>query len=120
MHQWAPEANKAKAAYIDKRKDTFACAIGAKPATAEVPQEEENKDEAGGSGVKNDFKAEIIGELSKLMSIYKAAGPTEKGKVMGYQRAIANIQAYKKPITSAEQMDEIPYVGEGIKKKVKE
>lgn len=39
---------------------------------------------------------------------------------MGYQRAISNIKAYAKPITNADQMDEIPFVGEGIKKKVKE
>jgi DNA polymerase/3'-5' exonuclease PolX len=39
---------------------------------------------------------------------------------MGYRRAISNIKAYSKPITDADQMDEIPFVGEGIKKKVKE
>lgn len=39
---------------------------------------------------------------------------------MGYQRAISNIKAYAKPITSADQMDEIPFVGDGIKKKVAE
>ena len=54
------------------------------------------------------------------MNIYRAAGPSEKGKVMGYQRAISNIKAYSKAITSADQMDEIPFVGDGIKKKVKE
>lgn len=39
---------------------------------------------------------------------------------MGYRRAISNIKTYTKPITDASQMDEIPYVGDGIKKKVKE
>ena len=39
---------------------------------------------------------------------------------MGYRRAITNIKTFKKPITSAEQMDQIPFVGEGIKKKVAE
>jgi len=53
-----------------------------------------------------------------LMNIYTAAG--DRGKQMGYRRAISNIKAYAKPITDADQMDEIPFVGEGIKKKVKE
>ena len=39
---------------------------------------------------------------------------------MGYTRAISNIKAYPKVITRAEQMDEIPCVGKGIKKKVAE
>lgn len=60
----------------------------------------------------------IIKELEDLMKIYQAAG--DKGKVMGYRRAVSSIKAYKKPITNADQMDEIPYVGDGIKKKVKE
>lgn len=62
---------------------------------------------------------EIVAELTKIMNIYKA-GPFEVGKVMGYQRAISNIKAHSKPIMNADQMDEIPFVGEGIKKKVKE
>lgn len=60
----------------------------------------------------------IIRELEDLMKIYHAGG--DKGKVMGYRRAISSIKAYKKPITNADQMDEIPFVGDGIKKKVKE
>jgi DNA polymerase/3'-5' exonuclease PolX len=52
------------------------------------------------------------------MNIYTAAG--DRGKQMGYRRAISNIKGYAKPITDADQMDEIPFVGEGIKKKVKE
>ena len=39
---------------------------------------------------------------------------------MGYQRAISNIKVYSKTIKSAEQMDEIPGVGDGIKKKIAE
>ena len=39
---------------------------------------------------------------------------------MGYRRAISSIKAYKKPIVNADQMDEIPYVGDGIKRKIKE
>ena len=50
--------------------------------------------------------------------MYQAVG--DKGKVMGYRRAITNIKSCKKPITSAEQMDYIPFVGSGIKKKVAE
>jgi len=39
---------------------------------------------------------------------------------MGYRKAISNIKAYAKLITNAEQMNEIPFVGNGIKKKVAE
>ena len=53
------------------------------------------------------------------MAIYQGS-KDEKGKVMGYRRAISNIKAYAEPITSADQMDLISYVGEGIKRKVKE
>ena len=59
-----------------------------------------------------------MGQLSKLMDIYLASG--DKGKAMGYRRAISNIKAYAKPITDADQMDEIPFVGDGIKRKVRE
>lgn len=51
------------------------------------------------------------------MSIYQAS--KDSGKVMGYRRAISSIKAYKEPITSASQMEDIPFVGEGIKIKVK-
>ena len=47
-----------------------------------------------------DMKMEIVGELAKLMTIYRASN--ERGKVMGYQRAISNIKAYGRPITSAD------------------
>ena len=106
LHQWTPAVNKAKSAAIDKKQETFACAVGA-------AAEEETK------GGPKDFKNEILQELGKLLSIYKAQ-PGEKGKAMGYQRAISNIKTYAKPITSADQMDEIPFVGDGIKKKVRE
>ena len=39
---------------------------------------------------------------------------------MGYSRAISKVKAYSKSLTNSEQMDEIPNVGDGIKKKVKE
>ncbi len=65
-----------------------------------------------------DNKSLILGELGKLVSIYRAAG--DKGKVMGYSRAITNIKSYTKPILNADQMDQIAGVGDGIKKKVAE
>ena len=46
-----------------------------------------------------DFKGQILTELGKLMGIYQSAG--DKGKVMGYRRAISNIKVYAKPITDA-------------------
>lgn len=53
-----------------------------------------------------------------MKAIYQSSN--EKGKVMGYQRAISNIKVYSKTIKSADQMDEIPGVGDGIKKKIAE
>lgn len=99
LHSWSVEANSKKAATTEKKQHLFACVTG-KPDVAD------------------DIKAKILGELGKLLSLYQVSG--DKGKVMGYQRAISNIKAYAKPITDAEQMDEIPFIGEGIKKKVKE
>lgn len=52
------------------------------------------------------------------MAIYKSAG--EKGKVMGYRRAITNIKTYKRPIVEADQLKEIPFVGKGMIEKVTE
>jgi len=115
LHEWSPVVDKSKASAIEKKKHTFACALGfasPKKRSSSASQAEESKTK--------DFKADIVGELNKLMSIYKAVGAAEKGKVMGYQRAISNIKAYTKPITNADQMDEIPFVGDGIKKKVRE
>ena len=54
--------NKAKAAAIDKKAESFACAKGAVSA-----QEEEKKSQRRGSpSPVKDSKADIIGELSKL------------------------------------------------------
>jgi hypothetical protein len=43
----------------------------------------------------------IVAELTKIMNIYKAV-PSERGKVMGYQRAISNIKAHDSPILNAD------------------
>jgi DNA polymerase/3'-5' exonuclease PolX len=91
---------------VDKKQHLFACAASQEE-SKEAPKLQQT-----------DFKDQIVSQLSKLMSIYTAAG--DKGKQMGYRRAISNIKAYAKPIIDADQMDEIPFVGEGIKKKVKE
>ena len=79
LHRWSPAINDAKAAYIDKRKETFACAIGSKKKESEEEEEKKTIEVAP-----IDHKAEIVGELTKLMNMYKAMGPQEKGKVMGY------------------------------------
>ena len=61
LHQWSPAVNKAKAAAIDKKAESFACAQGA------AAQEEEKKSQRRGSpSPVKDSKADIIGELSKL------------------------------------------------------
>ena len=80
--------------------------------TNEEPMLDENGDPM------KDYKDEIVDELNKIMDIYKSAG--EKGKVMGYRRAITNIKGYPKPIVNADQMDEIEFVGKGLKDKVRE
>ena len=87
--------------------------------TAETNEEEEEEvilDENGEP--KKNYKEEIVEELSKIMAIYKSAG--EKGKVMGYRRAITNIKTYKRPIVEADQLKEIPFVGKGMIEKVTE
>ena len=106
LHKWSYDDDKTKAAEVDSKKDQFAFMKG----TPTTPKENEEESK--------DSKSAIVGELVKLMNIYQAAG--DKGKVMGYRRAISNIKAYAKPITSADQMDEIAFVGDGIKKKVAE
>lgn len=52
------------------------------------------------------------------MSIYETT--KEKGKVMGYRRAIYSIKSFDKPITNADQLNGIPGIGSGILKKVAE
>ena len=44
----------------------------------------------------------------------------EKGKVIAYGKAITNINAYGKQITDEKQADDIPFVGDKIKLKIKE
>ncbi len=100
LQDWKSPLNSKVAAVMDKKKDGFACVSGA-------PQKDTG-----------DMKAKIVAELEKLMKIYQSSG--DRGKVMGYGRAISNIKSYAKPITDFNQMDEIPFIGEGIKKKVKE
>ena len=38
----------------------------------------------------------------------------------GYRRALTFLRSYNKPIYEVDQLDEIPYLGEGIKKKIRE
>ncbi len=75
------ESNNKKAAITEKKQHLFACVSGKQV-------------------VADDMKTKILGELGKLLSLYQVSG--DKGKVMGYQRAISNIKAYAKPITNAD------------------
>ena len=100
LQDWKTPLNKKLAAVIDAKKESFACVTGA-------PQIDTG-----------DMKAKIVAELEKILKIYQNAG--DKGHAMGYGRAISNIKSYAKPITDHNQMDEIPFIGDGIKKKVKE
>jgi DNA polymerase/3'-5' exonuclease PolX len=66
------------------------------------------------------FKAnqDIIDGLEKLKLNYQLE--KNRGKVMGYQKAITTLKALKKPITSPEIVLGLPGIGTGIMKKVKE
>lgn len=117
--------NKAKASAIDKKMDIFACAKGSVAPKSGSEEEKKGGGNAGSTRSRSssspdkeavfvkDFKSEIIAELAKLMNIYRASN--DRGKTMGYQRAISNIKACKKPITSVDQLAGIPFVGEGIR-----
>ena len=101
---------------MDKKAHLFACAATGTPAASKVESKpeakaeekskakvvEETKDQpaASQSSTGKYFKDEIVSQLSKLMNIYTAAG--DRGKQMGYRRAISNIKAYAKPITDAD------------------
>ena len=103
LQDWKSPHNKKAAAKIDASLAGFACVTGVRGAS---------------KGDDGDMKAKIIAELEKLLKSYQSMG--DKQRVMGYGRAISNIKGYAKPITDPKQMDEIPFIGDGIKKKVKE
>ena len=64
LHQWSPAVNKAKAAAIDKKVESFACAVGV---TSTAPEEEKKGTRRRSLiSIAKDSKADIIGELSKL------------------------------------------------------
>lgn len=67
---------------------------------------------------KPDSKQGIVDILNKIKNIYQSAG--DKGKVMGYGRAISQIKALGKEIHDVSQLDGVPGIGDGIKKKVRE
>ena len=120
LHEWAPYVNLKQATEKENKKEKSACALGASEksdAKAKKEAEEESKEELEVPQVNH--KAGIVAELTKLMNMYRNI-PTERAKCWGYQRAITNIKAYPKPITDVKQMDDIPYVGDRIKQKVKE
>lgn len=114
LHSWSSAVNTAKAKAVEERKDSFACARAVRGGSQSKRSSSQKVEESK----TKDFKMDIVDELNKILSKYKAAG--DRGRVMGYQRAISNIKAFTKPISNADQMDEIPAVGEGIKKKVRE
>jgi len=44
----------------------------------------------------------------------------DKGRVIGYSKAITFLKQYGKPIESAEDVNGLPHIGDKIKKKIKE
>lgn len=41
-----------------------------------------------------------------------------RGKALGYRKAISMLKSHKYPITDVKQIDQINYIGDGIKKKI--
>lgn len=107
LHRWKPEEYLRREEYWDRMQHKFACAIGSKdPAEAEPIDDPMSVNKM------------ICSELEKMRGLYEM--DKVKGKALGYRKAISMIKAYKHPIKSVKQLDDIPYVGDGIKKKVKE
>ena len=46
------------------------------------------------------MKDQVVSELEKILALYKTKG--DKGRVMGYSRAISKVKAYSKSLTNSE------------------
>ena len=65
-----------------------------------------------------DYNKEIIEGLEKLKRKYELE--KVRGKVMGYRKAIDSLKGVKEPITNISQVEGLPGVGDGIKRKIQE
>jgi hypothetical protein len=86
LHQWKPDYNLRREEYWDKVMFKFSCARG-----SDQLVNDKNVDEM-------EINKKIIDELEKLRSLYEVDG--ERGKVMGYKKAISMLKSLKEPIKS--------------------
>ena len=61
---------------------------------------------------------DIIKGLEKMQKLYEL--DNERGKAMGYRKAISMLKTLRDPLTSVKQLDDFSYIGDGIKLKVQE
>ena len=83
--------------YWDSKKETFACQIG---------QNRENPN------------AFIISELENVLKMYTNVG--DQGRMLGYRKAITSIRGFPRKIETEKDLDEVPSIGEKIRKKIVE
>ena len=58
------------------------------------------------------------GDELKMQKLYEL--DNERGKAMGYRKAISMLKTLRDPLTSVKQLDDFSYIGDGIKLKVQE
>jgi DNA polymerase/3'-5' exonuclease PolX len=56
--------------------------------------------------------------MEKLHKYYEAQN--DKGRAHGYRRALQTLRSYDKPLYSADQLEGVHGIGEGIIKKIRE
>eukprot|EP00347_Sterkiella_histriomuscorum_P009071 403342628 len=138
LHSWKPEYIANRENYWDKKKHMFACSRGSTlkenqiiedgqiKELSDVKQENLSQDANLASQEmidtqttkKKPMNDEIIKQLEKLYKYYEAQD--DKGRMHGYRRGLTFLRSYKDPIYSVEQLESVPYLGNGILKKVQE
>ncbi|CDW73148.1 helix-hairpin-helix motif family protein [Stylonychia lemnae] len=121
MFQWKPDYIANKEEYWDKKKDKFACSRGSTLKEDQIIEDGIIKQKTLEEDSKNKQKPlndDIIKQIEMLQKYYDTQG--DKGRGHGYRRALTFLRAIKEPIYSVDQLKEVPYLGQGILKKVKE
>eukprot|EP00347_Sterkiella_histriomuscorum_P009814 403339784 len=72
----------------------------------------------GDSGKKRPLNNEIAEQLDRLFKYYQTL--KDKGRMWGYKRAVTQVRSIKEPIYSLDQLKDVPNIGEGILKKLRE
>ncbi|CDW74543.1 helix-hairpin-helix motif family protein [Stylonychia lemnae] len=87
-------------------------------------QEEEKKGsnsndkDQGGEGKQKPLNNEIADQLDRLLKYYTTQG--DRGRMFGYKRALTSLKLFNEPIYNIDQIDKVPNIGDGIRKKIKE